>query len=79
MLKINNDIISLALYRFVIGYDQGTIMVKIGLKFPVTSMNQSGEIVWAKDDAINTFKINSVEMVRYYCCLYVLYVLGGGL
>ncbi|MBA0695740.1 hypothetical protein Goari_002346 [Gossypium aridum] len=46
--------------RIVIGYDEGTIMVKIGREVPVASMDNSGKIIWAKQNEIQTVNIKSV-------------------
>jgi len=44
----------------VIGYDEGTIMVKLGREEPVASMDNSGKIIWAKHNEIQTVNIRSV-------------------
>lgn len=49
-----------SLDRVVIGYDEGTIMVKIGREEPVASMDNSGKIIWAKHNEIQTVNIRSV-------------------
>jgi coatomer subunit beta' len=46
--------------RVVMGYDEGTIMVKIGREEPVASMDNSGKIIWAKHNEIQTVNIRSV-------------------
>ncbi|KAK1282559.1 Coatomer subunit beta'-2 [Acorus calamus] len=46
--------------RVVIGYDEGTIMIKIGREEPVASMDNSGKIIWAKHNEIQTVNIKSV-------------------
>nr|KAJ0221204.1 hypothetical protein LSAT_V11C200072390 [Lactuca sativa] len=46
--------------RIVIGYDEGTIMVKIGREEPVASMDNSGKIIWAKHNEIQTINIKSM-------------------
>ncbi|GMH15955.1 hypothetical protein Nepgr_017796 [Nepenthes gracilis] len=46
--------------RVVIGYDEGTIMVKIGREIPVSSMDNSGKIIWAKHNEIQTVDIRRV-------------------
>ena len=48
------------LHRIVFGYDEGTIMVKIGREEPVASMDNSGKIIWAKHNEIQTVNIKSV-------------------
>ncbi|KAI6690016.1 hypothetical protein NL676_026844 [Syzygium grande] len=46
--------------RVVIGYDEGTIMVKLGREVPVASMDNSGKIIWAKHNEIQTVNIKTV-------------------
>nr|GLL35179.1 coatomer subunit beta'-2-like isoform X1 [Ipomoea trifida] len=46
--------------RVVIGYDEGTIMVKMGREVPIASMDNSGKIIWAKHNEIQTVNIKSV-------------------
>ncbi|RVW88020.1 Coatomer subunit beta'-2 [Vitis vinifera] len=46
--------------RVVIGYDEGSIMVKLGREVPVASMDNSGKIIWAKHNEIQTVNIKSV-------------------
>lgn len=43
-----------------IGYDEGTIMIKIGKEAPVASMDGSGKIIWAKHTEIQTVNIKAV-------------------
>lgn len=45
--------------RIIIGYDEGTIMIKIGREQPVASMDNSGKIIWAKHNEIQTVNIKS--------------------
>jgi coatomer subunit beta' len=45
----------------VIGYDEGTIMIKMGREVPVTSMDTSGKIIWAKHNEIQTVNIKTVS------------------
>lgn len=47
------------IYRVVIGYDEGTIMIKLGREVPVASMDSSGKIIWAKHNEIQTLNIKS--------------------
>ncbi|XLR35245.1 hypothetical protein S83_063145, partial [Arachis hypogaea] len=44
----------------VIGYDEGTIIVKRGREVPVASMDNSEKIIWAKHNEIQTFNIKNV-------------------
>ncbi|KAL8232387.1 hypothetical protein R6Q57_002165 [Mikania cordata] len=46
--------------RIAFGYDEGTIMVKVGREEPVASMDNSGKIIWAKHNEIQTVNIRSV-------------------
>ncbi|KMZ59957.1 Coatomer subunit beta'-1 [Zostera marina] len=46
--------------RVVMGYDEGTIMIKIGREEPVASMDNSGKIIWAKHNEVQTVNIRSV-------------------
>ncbi|KMZ56206.1 Coatomer subunit beta'-1 [Zostera marina] len=46
--------------RVVFGYDEGTIMIKIGREEPVTSMDSGGKIIWAKHNEIQTANIRSM-------------------
>ena len=46
--------------RMVMGYDEGTIMIKIGREEPVASMDSSGKIIWAKHNEIQTVNIKAV-------------------
>nr|CAD1843045.1 unnamed protein product [Ananas comosus var. bracteatus] len=46
--------------RVVIGYDEGTVMIKIGREEPVASMDNSGKIIWAKHNEIQTVNIKTV-------------------
>nr|KAJ0190476.1 hypothetical protein LSAT_V11C800426140 [Lactuca sativa] len=46
--------------RIVISYDEGTIMVNIGREEPVASMDNSGKLIWAKHNEIQTVNIKSV-------------------
>jgi len=44
----------------VIGYDEGTIMIKMGREVPIASMDSSGKIIWAKHNEIQTVNIKTV-------------------
>eukprot|EP00898_Chlorokybus_atmophyticus_P005738 jgi/Chlat1/6165/Chrsp41S09032 len=46
--------------RVAIGYDEGTIVIKIGREEPVASMDASGKIIWAKHSEIQTVNVRSV-------------------
>ncbi|CAA7042741.1 unnamed protein product [Microthlaspi erraticum] len=49
-----------SLRRVVIGYDEGTIMLKFGREIPVASMDSNGKIIWAKHNEIQTANIKSI-------------------
>jgi hypothetical protein len=57
---VKAECLSISLCSIVIGYDEGTIMVKIGREEPVASMDNSGKIIWAKHNEIQTVNIKSV-------------------
>ncbi|PWA95231.1 coatomer, beta' subunit [Artemisia annua] len=42
------------LNRVVIGYDQGSMMVKIGREEPIVSMDNSGKITWSKHNELDS-------------------------
>lgn len=46
----------------VIGYDEGSIMIKLGREVPVASMDSSGKVIWAKHNEIQTVNIKSVGL-----------------
>jgi hypothetical protein len=62
--------------RVVIGYDEGTIMIKIGREVPVASMDSSGKIIWAKHNEIQTVNIKTIgadnEVIFCSPCYHVL-------
>jgi len=43
-----------------LGYDEGTVMLKLGREEPAVSMEQSGKIIWARHNEIQTVNIKSV-------------------
>ncbi|PON73332.1 Coatomer beta subunit [Parasponia andersonii] len=50
--------------RIVFGYDEGTIMVKIGREEPVVSMDNGGKIIWAKHNEVQIVNIKSVGTIE---------------
>ena len=50
------------IFRIAIGYDEGTIMIKLGREEPVASMDNSGKIIWAKHTEIQTVNIKSIGL-----------------
>ena len=42
------------------GYDEGTVMFKIGREEPVASMDSSGKILWARHNEIQTVNVKSI-------------------
>lgn len=56
----------------MIGYDEGTIMVKLGREVPVASMDNTGKIIWSKHNEIQTVNIKSVGAeVEVWALLYL--------
>ena len=43
-----------------VGYDEGTVMFKIGREDPVASMDTSGKIIWAKHNDVQTANVKSL-------------------
>jgi coatomer subunit beta' len=43
-----------------IGYDEGTVMIKIGREDPVASMDVNGKIVWARHNEVQTVNVKSL-------------------
>jgi coatomer subunit beta' len=43
------------------GYDEGTITIKLGKEEPTASMDQSGKIIWAKQNEIQTVNLAQFE------------------
>eukprot|EP00899_Mesostigma_viride_P001865 jgi/Mesvir1/1167/Mv17669-RA.1 len=46
--------------KVALGYDEGTILIKIGREEPVASMDSSGKIIWAKHNEIQTVNVKSL-------------------
>ncbi|GAB4823453.1 hypothetical protein N2152v2_010499 [Parachlorella kessleri] len=47
-----------------VGYDEGCVMVKLGREEPVASMDNSGKIIWARHNEIQTANIKSLGEVE---------------
>lgn len=43
-----------------LGYDDGTVLIKIGREEPVASMDSSGKIIWARHNEIQTVNVKSL-------------------
>lgn len=43
-----------------LGYDEGTVLIKIGREEPVASMDTSGKIIWARHNEIQTVNVKSL-------------------
>jgi coatomer subunit beta' len=43
-----------------LGYDEGTVLIKIGREEPVASMDSSGKIIWARHNEIQTVNVKSL-------------------
>ena len=59
--------------RVGLGYDEGTVLVKIGREEPVASMDASGKVIWARHNEVLTANVKSLgagfEDVRPCCAL----------
>jgi len=47
--------------KLALGYDEGAIVIKIGREEPVSSMDPSGKVIWAKHTEVQTLNLRSVE------------------
>ena len=57
-----------------LGYDEGTVLIKIGREEPVASMDTSGKIIWARHNEVQTVNVKSLgsdfeEVSRLSCLL----------
>ena len=43
-----------------LGYDEGTVLIKIGREEPVASMDTSGKIIWARHNEVQTVNVKSL-------------------
>jgi hypothetical protein len=43
-----------------LGYDEGAVLIKIGREEPVASMDNSGKIIWARHNEIQTVNVKSL-------------------
>ena len=43
-----------------LGYDEGTVVIKVGREEPVASMDSSGKIIWARHNEIQTVNVKSL-------------------
>ena len=46
--------------RVGLGYDEGTVLVKIGREEPVASMDASGKVIWARHNEVLTANVRSL-------------------
>ena len=44
-----------------LGYDEGTVVVKIGREEPVASMDSGGKVIWARHNEIQTVNVRSAN------------------
>ena len=47
-------------HRVALGYDEGTVLIKIGREEPVASMDASGKIIWARHNEIQTVNVKAL-------------------
>ena len=43
-----------------LGYDEGTVLIKVGREEPVASMDTGGKIIWARHNEIQTVNVKSL-------------------
>mmetsp|Transcript_31249 Transcript_31249/g.69528 ORF Transcript_31249/g.69528 Transcript_31249/m.69528 type:complete len:1001 (-) Transcript_31249:4758-7760(-) len=43
-----------------VGYDEGAVMIKIGREEPIASMDNSGKVIWARHNEIQTVNIKAM-------------------
>ena len=43
-----------------LGYDEGTVLIKIGREEPVASMDTSGKIIWARQNEVQTANVKAL-------------------
>eukprot|EP01087_Luapelamoeba_hula_P020714 TRINITY_DN711_c0_g1_i2.p1 TRINITY_DN711_c0_g1~~TRINITY_DN711_c0_g1_i2.p1 ORF type:complete len:938 (+),score=169.54 TRINITY_DN711_c0_g1_i2:26-2839(+) len=46
--------------KVCLGYDDGCLMIKLGSEEPAVSMDQSGKIIWAKHNEIQTVNVKAI-------------------
>ena len=46
--------------QVAIGYDEGTVIIKVGREDPVASMDGNGKIVWARHNEVQTVNVKSL-------------------
>ena len=46
--------------NIALGYDEGSIMIKLGREEPAMSMDQSGKIIWAKHSEIQQANLKAL-------------------
>ena len=44
-----------------LGYDEGTVVIKIGREEPVASMDSGGKVIWARQNEIQTVNVRSLS------------------
>ena len=42
-----------------LGYDEGTVLIKVGREEPVASMDASGKIIWARHNEVQTVNVKA--------------------
>ena len=52
-----------------IGYDEGTVVVKVGREEPVVSMDTGGKVIWARHNEIQTVNVRAIGDVDLTVCL----------
>mmetsp|Transcript_44204 Transcript_44204/g.71965 ORF Transcript_44204/g.71965 Transcript_44204/m.71965 type:complete len:940 (-) Transcript_44204:165-2984(-) len=47
--------------KLALGYDEGSILIKIGREEPVASMDPTGKVIWAKHTEVQTVNLRAAE------------------
>ena len=48
-------------FSVALGYDEGTVVIKIGREEPVASMDSGGKVIWARQNEIQTVNVRSLS------------------
>ena len=56
-----------------LGYDEGTVLIKVGREEPVASMDTGGKIIWARHNEIQTVNVKSLgDIEEVFPCTHVI-------
>ena len=48
-----------------VGYDEGTILIKMGRDEPAVTMDVNGKLIWARHSELCQGRILSVKIIKY--------------